>query len=50
MVSKKDDPPVMPIVSEEYLKEREAVANQQAFVAAMQKVPKVPPSGEDRLP
>lgn len=37
-------------LTEEYLKERAAIANQQAFFAAMQKVPKVTPSDEDKLP
>lgn len=54
MTSKKDETSatqlVTPVVTEEYLKERAAAANQQAFVAALQKVPKATPSDEDKLP
>jgi hypothetical protein len=51
MASKKDDASsIASMVAEEYLKERAAAANQQAFVAVMQKVPNSTPSDADKLP
>jgi hypothetical protein len=37
-------------LTEEYLKKRAAIGDEQAFLSAMEKVPVVEPAAEDKLP